>query len=204
MNLVTAPYLIQLARWPRTGQHILAQYNDSSVVVYQAYRPSIGHFAAQHGYFGGEFSFSRMSWVKPGFLWMMYRSGWAGKSEQEVALAVRITRAGFDELLREAVHSTYREDVYGDQGRWKAAVERSEVRVQWDPDHDPAGAKMERRALQLGLRGSALTRYGREWIVEIEDITDFVHEHYEHVRTQNYGRLITPRETVYPGTTHSG
>ena len=135
---------------------------------------------------------------------MMHRSGWAGKPEQEVVLAVRITRAGFDELLREAVHSTYLADVYGDQGRWKAAVERSEVRVQWDPDHDPAGAKVERRALQLGLRGSALARYGREWIVEIEDITDFVHEQYEHVRTHNYSQLVTPSETVYPGTTRGG
>lgn len=67
MHLITEAYLTQLARWPKSGQHILAQYDDSSVVVYQAYRPSIGHFAAQHGYFGGGFSFSRMSWIKPGF-----------------------------------------------------------------------------------------------------------------------------------------
>lgn len=117
---------------------------------------------------------------------------------------MRIKREGFDELLKEAVHSTYREDVYGSQGRWKAAVEQSEVRVQWDPDHDPAGAKVERRALQLGLRGSVLTRYGREWLVEIEDITNFVHEQYEHVRTRDYEQLVTPRETVYPSTTRSG
>ncbi len=142
-----------------------------------------------------------MSWVKPGFLWMMYRSGWARKPDQEVVLAVRMKREGLDELLRGAVHSTYQEDVYGDQGRWKAAVERSEVRMQWDPDHDPAGAKVERRALQLGLRGSALARYGREWIVEIEYITDFVHEQYEHVRTKNYERLVTPLETIYPRMT---
>jgi hypothetical protein len=38
------------------------------VVVYQAYRPEIGHFAAQHGYFGGSFSLDRMSWIKPNFL----------------------------------------------------------------------------------------------------------------------------------------
>lgn len=75
MNLITETYSTQLARWPRKGQQILAQYDDSSVVVYQAYRPSIGHFAAQNGYFGGEFSLTRMSWIKPGFLWMMYRSG---------------------------------------------------------------------------------------------------------------------------------
>lgn len=204
MNLITEAYSMQIDRWPRTGQQILAQYDDSSVVVYQAYRPSIGHFAARNGYFGDEFSLTRMSWVKPGFLWMMYRSGWASKEGQEVVLAVRIRREGFDLLLAEAVHSTYREDIYGDEGRWKAEVERSEVRVQWDPDHDPAGVKVERRALQLGLRGSALARYAREWIVEIEDITDFVHQQYEHVRTGDYDKLVTPRETVYPGMTRGG
>ncbi len=41
-------YRDQVARWPRSGQHILAQYDDQGVVVYQAYRPAIGEFAAQH------------------------------------------------------------------------------------------------------------------------------------------------------------
>ncbi|GET40082.1 hypothetical protein MiSe_48900 [Microseira wollei NIES-4236] len=76
MKLVTESYLAQIDRWPKTGRHILAQFDDESIVVYQAYRPAIGHFAASHGYFGGEFSLNRMSWIKPNFLWMMYRSGW--------------------------------------------------------------------------------------------------------------------------------
>src|SRR5579884_2519880 len=112
MHLITEPYLTQLARWPRTGRHILAQYDDNSIIVYQAYRPTIGHFAARHGYFGGEFSLSRMSWVKTNFLWMMYRSGWGSKQGQEVVLAVRLKREGFDSLLAQAVHSTYKEVVY--------------------------------------------------------------------------------------------
>ena len=62
--------------WPKEGRHILAQFDDDTVIVYQAYRPSIGRYAAEHGAFGGDFSYSRMSWVKPNFLWMMYRSGW--------------------------------------------------------------------------------------------------------------------------------
>jgi hypothetical protein len=58
-------YCDQQARWPAEGRHILAQYDAESVVVYQAYRPAIGHYAAQHGLFGGEFSLNRMSWIKP-------------------------------------------------------------------------------------------------------------------------------------------
>jgi hypothetical protein len=75
MNLVTGPYLVQAARWPKTGRHILAQFDDESIIVYQAYRPAIGQFAAQHGFFGGQFSLNRMSWIKPNFLWMRYRCG---------------------------------------------------------------------------------------------------------------------------------
>jgi hypothetical protein len=55
----------QQARWPAAGRHILAHYDETSVVVYQAYRPAIGRYAARHGRFGDEFSLNRMSWVKP-------------------------------------------------------------------------------------------------------------------------------------------
>lgn len=200
MNLQLEPYQTQLSRWPRTGHHILAQFDEHSIIVYQAYRPSIGHFAARHGYFGGEFSLSRMSWVKPNFLWMMYRCGWASKQGQEVVLAVRIKRAGFDSLLAEAVHSTYKEVVYQSEEAWKKSVEHSDVRLQWDPDHDRAGAKVERRAIQIGMRGETLARYAREWIIEVEDISDFVREQYQYVQMRDYSQLMTPRELVYPVT----
>ncbi len=93
MNIVTEPYLLQQAYWPQSGRHIIAQYDEDSIIVYQAYQLAIGHFAATHGYFGGDFSFTRMSWIKPNFLWMMYRSGWGTKEGQEITLAVRLKRS---------------------------------------------------------------------------------------------------------------
>src|SRR3954447_61697 len=118
MTLITEPYLAQDARWPRSGRHILAQFDAESVVVYQAYRPEIGHFAARHGYFGGAFSLGRMSWIKPNFLWMMYRSGWGTKEGQEVTLAVRLRRDAFDEILAQAVASTYSSSAYPTTQLW--------------------------------------------------------------------------------------
>ena len=47
MPLTTEPYLVQDPRWPTSGRHILAQFDAESVVVYQAYSPAIGHFAAR-------------------------------------------------------------------------------------------------------------------------------------------------------------
>ena len=94
--------------WPESGKHILAQYDDETIVVYQAYKPSIGKYAAINQYFGGDFSYSRMSWIKPNFLWMMYRSGWGTKPGQEVTLAIRISRLFFDTVLEKAVASSFK------------------------------------------------------------------------------------------------
>ncbi len=200
MNLATEPYSLQTARWPKTGKPILAQYDAQSVIVYQAYRPSIGRFAVEHGYFGGEFSVNRMSWIKPNFLWMMYRSGWGTKDGQDVVLAVRLKRSAFDEMLAQAVHSTFQLDVYPTQREWKQTLSNSSVRLQWDPDHDPAGANLARRAIQLGLRGEVLANYARAWILEIQDISAFVRAQHQHVLANDRIQLMTPREHVYPVT----
>lgn len=128
----------------------------------------------------------------------MYRNGWGAKPGQEVTLAVRLKRSAFDTILSEAVHSTYQEEVYASEDAWKRAVANSDVRLQWDPDHNPSGAKLERRAIQLGMRGAILASYAREWIVGIEDISDFVREQHEIVRSGDYTKLVTPREEVYP------
>lgn len=197
MQLVTEPYLKQVNRLPKSGRHIVAQFDEESVVVYQAYCPAIGNFAATHGYFGGEFKLDRMSWIKPNFLWMMYRSEWGTKAGQEVVLAIWIKRAAFDEILAQVVHSKFEPEVYASQSEWEEAVNRSCVRLQWDPDHHPSGARLERKAIQLGLRGSVLDAYARNWIVKIEDISEFVRQQHQNINS-NCVNLHTPRETVYP------
>lgn len=192
------PYVDQSGLWPQAGRHILAQFDERTIYVYQAYRPAIAQYAVEHQKFGGEFSFSRMSWIKPNFLWMMFRSGWATKEGQERVLAVRLERAFFDELLRAAVPSTYHQQRYATPQEWQSAVTSSEVRLQWDPDHDPLGHAVARRAVQLGLRGEALRKYGHE-PVSVEDITPFVCEQRSLVR-DGFANLQVPEERVYlPG-----
>jgi len=163
----------------------LEPLDAETIVVYQAYRPSIGRYAAEKGHFGGEFSLSRMSWIKPNFLWMMYRSGWGTKGGQEVTLAVRLRRDAFDEILRLVVHSTFVPEVYGTHEAWRQAVAGSDVRLQWDPDHEPAGNPLERRAIQLGLRADVLARYAGEWPLGIEDIAEFVAEQRASLRAHS-------------------
>src|SRR5690349_5716597 len=86
LSSVTTPHL-----------EVRADHDDSTIVVYQAYRPEIAEGALAAQRFVPPFSLGRMTWIKPSFLWMMERCGWATKPGQEYVLAVRITRAGFDE-----------------------------------------------------------------------------------------------------------
>ncbi|MFO0979030.1 MAG: DUF4291 family protein [Planctomycetaceae bacterium] len=117
-----------------------------------------------------------------------------------VTLAIRIVRSAFEELLAEAVHSTFNPHVYAAANDWKKAVEDSDVRLQWDPDHGPNGNPLPRRAIQLGLRGSALRRYARDWIIEIENISAFVESQRKVVESGDLGQLVTPMESVFEVT----
>lgn len=132
MKLELEKYTEQIKRWPETGHHIMAQYDDEKIVVYQSYNKKIGNFAVQNQFFGGAFSFERMTWIKPNFLWMMYRNGWGTKDNgQEVVLAIHLKKESFEEYLKNAVYSSYNqlEGKIAHQ-EWKEAVKKSDVRLQ--------------------------------------------------------------------------
>lgn len=197
MQLSTASYAEQKTNWPASGRHILAQYDDSTIIVYQAYRPQIGCFAIEHGRFGDGFKFNRMSWIKPNFLWMMFRSDWGRSEGQEVVLALRLRRAFFDRILSLAVPSSYNERTYQDRDQWQTALRQSKVRLQWDPDHLPTGHPCERRAIQLGLRGQTLQDYATKEIVEVIDVSPFVAEQRANALHWKNSQLATPIERSY-------
>ncbi|XP_062620152.1 uncharacterized protein LOC134281736 [Saccostrea cucullata] len=194
-GLETEKYQEQLKRWPKEGRHILAQYDDNTIIVYQAFRKEIAEYADKNGKFGGPlYSFNRMTWIKTNFLWMMYRSGWAEKSNQDRILAIRLTIDGFLEILR--VSQDASKDAYGPGGP-QVGFGDGGVRLQWDPDHTPHGNKCTRRAVQLGLKGEILEKFNEQWIRNIYDITDFVKEQRQFVLKNDLDSLMTPRETVF-------
>jgi hypothetical protein len=197
VSLILESYSDQTKVWPREGRHILAQFDAETIVVYQAYRPKIGRYAAEHGKFGGDFSYSRMSWIKPNFLWMMFRSGWGTKENQETTLGLRIRRSFFDSMLSEAVPSTWDRSLFTTQDDWSRAVSRSSVRLQWDPDHHPSGAKLDRRAIQLGIRGERLKAFGQIELIEVIDLSAYVTEQREMLTSGGVTAISTPSERVY-------
>ncbi|CAG8580505.1 1727_t:CDS:2 [Ambispora gerdemannii] len=175
-------YKQQEKRWPNKGRHILVNWSDETVLVYQAYRPSIADYAIQNQKLGGpDFSITRMTWIKTNFTWMMHRSKWATKVNQERILGIHIKHSGFLEILRAAVSSTFGHSfgVYENEEEWKQTVKQSDVIFQWDPDYNLDDKKLQRRAIQLGIRGEMLNRFLDDFVVRIEDMTPFVRETFQ-------------------------
>ncbi|MEU4656667.1 DUF4291 domain-containing protein [Streptomyces sp. NPDC023723] len=184
----------------RPQREIRATYGSSTITVYQAYSPSLGLPAVREGRFPAGWKRERMTWIKPSFLWMMYRCGWGAKPGQETVLAVEITREGFDWALRNACLSSYDRGLHSDRGAWQRQLKRSPARVQWDPERDLRLRALPYRSLQLGLSGEAVRRYADEWTVAIRDVTPLAHEIHGLVSggdPESAARLL-PGEAPYP------
>ena len=177
-------------------KQIRAVFDERTIRVYQAYSPAIAEEAVRLGTFGGRFSLTRMTWIKPSFLWMMYRCGWAEKPGQERVLAIDITRGGFDFAVNNAVASSVGASGISAE-EWKRRVAESDIRVQWDPEKDVYGNSLPYRSIQLGLRGQAVRAYVSEWIVGVSDITDYVHELNAKRRNGTDITELLPKEHIY-------
>ncbi|CAG8902708.1 unnamed protein product [Penicillium egyptiacum] len=155
-----------------TYRVIRAKQTQSTITVYQAYSPEIAEPALKAQTFVPPFSRERMTWIKPSFLWMAYRSGWATKSRQERVLAIEITREGFEWALQHCCLSHYMPGKETSQGEWQKKLRASPVRVQWDPERDLSLRPLDYRSIQIGLSGEAVRRYVDEWIISVTDVTD--------------------------------
>jgi hypothetical protein len=181
-------------------REIRADYDRTSIVVYQAYGPHIGRPAVEHGRFVPPFSRARMTWIKPSFLWLMERSGWARKAGQEMVLAVRISREGWEEALSQAVPTNADRRVYRDSDEWRAEFRHARVHVQWDPERTLRGGRLEARSIQVGLSRHVIDRYADEWTLDIRDLTPTVHRIRRLLGDGDTRRAaaLLPRERVYP------
>lgn len=193
----TEQYTAQLKRWPVAGKQVMGLLSGDELTVYQAFNPNIAAWAVANQQFGGpHYSFNRMSWIKPGFLWMMYRAGWAAKENQQQILAIRLPLVHFKTILSEATITSFDPAYFATQEEWKKELDKTEVRLQWDPDHDPYGAKQERKAIQIGMKGNILKQFCTEWVTGIEDITQFVRNEYTKVLAGKTDELELPVEDV--------
>jgi len=157
-------------------RRIYAAFDDEGVYVYQAFKPSIVKAALHTGTFGEGFSLDRMTWIKPSFAWMLYRSGYATKTDQEAILKIKLSHEGFLAILRESIETTYNPRVHDSEKEWQKALQTSNVRHQWDPERNLNLHKHpDRRAIQIGIRGNVVQNYVNEWIIKLEEVTVLAH-----------------------------
>ncbi|MEU9045497.1 MULTISPECIES: DUF4291 domain-containing protein [unclassified Kitasatospora] len=171
-------------------REIRADHDDRTIVLYQAYPPAVADAALAAGRFVPPFSFGRMTWIKPSFRWLMHRSNWAQKPGQTRVLAVRITRAGWEEALGRAVLTTAHPD----------EVARAEVHVQWDPERTLRGAALNHYSIQVGVGRSLIRTFAEEWVTGLTDLTPQVQRIAALVRGGQAAKAqrLLPPERPYP------
>jgi hypothetical protein len=181
-------------------RQIRALYDDETIAVYQAYAPEIAEPALAAGTFVAPFGLNRMTWIKPSFLWMAYRSGWATKPGQTRVLRIHLKRTGFEWALAHSTLSHYDPAHHESEQAWRTSLATSSVRIQWDPEqtlHLRPQPKI--RSIQIGLSPEAVHHYIHDWITTIEDVTPAMHR-IHHLAQTNPAEAQTalPTERPYP------
>lgn len=153
------------------SEHIFeAEFDDEGVWVYQAFKPDIAGPAVELQTFEGTgFDTNRMTWIKPSFAWMLYRSKYGTKHNQERILKIKVSHDVMASLLSIC--------------KCKEGGGGSLGRVQWDPARDLYSPepkkkiprkKLVDKTIQIGLKGK-LNQLYTSGILEIQDVTDLAH-----------------------------
>ncbi len=183
-------------------RQIRAVYDDHTVRIYQAYSDAIADSALQQGTFvSPPFKMERMTWIKPSFLWMMYRAGWGEKDNaQRRILAVDITREGFEWALANSCPSHPGPSINKEQ--WQQQKNATPVRIQWDPERDLLLQALPWRTIQIGLGKEAVEHYVSQWITRITDIAPLTQRIHTLVKQNDLesARKLLPEERPYQTT----
>lgn len=178
-------------------KEVFARYDKQCIRVYQAYNAAIAKEAIALQTFGSKFNLDRMTWIKPSFLWLMYRSNWGTKKDQECILALDIDQSVFDMLLEKAVLTSPDSASYTG-AQWEKAFAEATVYCQWDPDRNMNGNAIDRAAIQIGIKGSALREVLDKGICRIEDLTPSVRKWNGQRKNGKLSAKDLPSEKIYP------
>lgn len=127
-----------------------------------------------------------------------YRSGYATKDKnQSHILALRMKHEHFIKLLEHAVVAS------------APHAKGESVIIQWDPERGPRLEKLDYRSIQIGIPGAVREQWIREWISEIEDVTERAEE-MKRVLDQEgnvdggqlLARGLVPEERIYEVPEH--
>lgn len=190
MDIKTQPYSTLVSHFPPSGNHILACYDDSDILVYV---PQIGEFY-------GDKTVSRPVWITPSFMWIMHDSEWLEAENYNSIECMIIKRSAFEEFIADAVSDTFDPKQHGSEDDWQKQKANSTVMYRWKADYSPEGEELSRNVLQLGI-------HSRRWMQSVMrgDIVAY-NEIDEDLFTQKdltqppYDGLVMPIERPYPMT----
>ena len=155
----------------KQGKHVFkGEWDEEGVWVYQAYSTSIADWAVANQALGGpDFKTDRMTWVKPSFAWVLYRSGYGRKHNQERVLKIKLPHEAVASLLSRCA--------------CKKGGGGTKGRVQWDPARDLLASDdkgktprrmLRERAIQIGL-SKELSHQFVASILQVRDVTNLAH-----------------------------
>ena len=126
------------------------EHDDDEVYFRQAYNDTIAYYALI------------MTWIKPSFAWVLYRSKYGTKHNQTLVLKVKLSHESVSKLLSEC--------------KCKHGGGRSKGRVQYDPARNLMasvdGGKTQRKMLRrTGRDQGRMSAFYVMSILQIEDVT---------------------------------
>jgi len=187
-------------------QVFVGEWDDEGVYVYQAFCDEIADWALANQRFGGpKFCPTRMTWIKPSFAWVLYRSGYGHKPGQNRVLKIKISHRALASLLSQCKCVDTNKET-----RSKRGAEDGIGLVQWDPERDimcpdSSGRQprqmLRRRAIQIGLKGRLSEQYVNS-AISIEDVTELSHRICQAHRSKKKGAMaefepVLPKESPY-------
>ncbi|AXT53432.1 DUF4291 domain-containing protein [Aquimarina sp. BL5] len=180
-------------------QEIRADYDRDTITVYQAYGKSIAVSAIKNNKFESPFSFNRMTWIKPSYLWLMERSNWGTKSNQEYILGIKIKKVSWEKALSIGVLTDPDKTIYKSGALWDKEFRNAKVHIQWDPERTLKGTKMQIRSIQVGIGRDLIKEYNEEWIQEINDLTPLTKKIRLLLKEGKYkeAKRLVPGEKIY-------
>ncbi len=180
-------------------QEIRADFDSKTITVYQAYNKKIALPAIKNNRFEAPFSFTRMTWIKPSYLWLMERSNWGTKSNQEYILGIKIKRDCWEEALAMGVLTDPDKTVYKSGLEWEEKFKQAKVHIQWDPERSLKGGKLQNRTIQVGISRFLIEKYNNNWIEEIVDVTPLTKKINQLRKEGKYkeAKRLIPKERVY-------
>ncbi len=180
-------------------QEIRANYDNNTITVYQAYGKAIALPALKNNRFEKPFSFNRMTWIKPSYLWLMERSNWGTKSNQEYILGIKIKKTAWEKALSLGVLTHPDKAIYKNGWDWEQQFKKAKIHIQWDPERSLRGKKLNIRSIQVGVSRFLIEEYNEEWIHEIVDLTPLTKKINQLRKQGKYKEVkrLLPKEKIY-------